>query len=83
MKHRVFQRMMQEDEELRRLHMEQPYESTTSTLFNQFGLNFQNIKNITTRSDLIVSSTLSLSLSLKEVPLRYFEINRKESHSQE
>jgi hypothetical protein len=33
-KYRVFNKMMMEDEELRRRYQEQPYEATTSTLLN-------------------------------------------------
>lgn len=49
--YRVFNRMMQEDEELRRQHQEQPFETATGTLFNQYGFNFKSIKDKTTRSD--------------------------------
>ena len=78
--YRIFNRMMKEDEELRRQHQDQPYESTTGTLFNQFGFNFKNIKDTTSRSDQIVTSTISISLGSKDLPLRYFELNKKLSN---
>lgn len=78
--YRVFNRMMQEDEELRRQHQEQPFETSTGTLFNQFGFNFKNIKDATTRSDQIVTSTLSISLAKRDLPLRYFELHKKVSN---
>ena len=74
--YRIFNRMMKEDEELRRQHQDQPYETTTGTLFNQFGFNFKNIKDTTSRSDQIVTSTISISLGSKDLPLRYFELNK-------
>ncbi|TNV88166.1 hypothetical protein FGO68_gene13672 [Halteria grandinella] len=81
--YRVFNLMMQEDENLRHRHQDQPYEAATSSLLDIYENNrlnqkkqsgighkidIQSLKLVTRRTDLIMTSTLAVSLIPKRMP---------------
>lgn len=78
--YRVFNLMMQEDENLRHKHQDQPYEAATSSLLDIYEshstpknrLRVEHLKLATRRTDLIMTSTLSISI-----------IPRREQHESE
>ncbi len=62
---------MQEDDNLRRKHQDQPYQETTTSLLHQYSLDFNPIKAMTTRSDIIITSTLKFSVQKKHLELNF------------
>ena len=66
MSYRVFKIMMEEDEDLRQLHQEQPYDAGTSSLVKDDL--YENIKEYTRRTDIFVmGSGLNLVLAPKKL----------------